>query len=441
MDSVAALPISHRSILKVAIPIMLSNVTEPLIGVVNTAVIGQLPDAYYIGAIAIGSLIFSFLFWGFGFLRLSTGGLSAQAVGAGNTVELTAVIWRALSIAAVAGAALLLASPLIRKVAFDRMGGSPDVRAQGEIYFNYRIWSAPFALVNFCALGWFIGQGRAMTAFMIQIILNLTNMVLGALFVLVLGMKAEGVGLSALIAEISGAALGGVMIWISLRRFHVMASWAQVWEREKLLRTLGANGDIMIRTLCLVFAFAWFTSRGARAGDVIVAANAVLLNFFEVAAYLIDGFAYASEALVGQAVGAGRKDRFLRAVKLTSAWALLVGAAASAVIWLAGPWLIDAMTVNPDVRVAARTYLALASLTPLLGTICFQFDGIFTGAMATREMRNMMIVSLLIYLASWWYLERYFGNSGLWLSLCVFFAARAVSFASRMPHLTRIAFP
>jgi multidrug resistance protein, MATE family len=436
----AALPITHRSVLTVAVPIMLSNMTEPLIGVVNTAVIGQLPEAYYIGAIAIGSLIFSFLFWGFGFLRLSTGGLSAQAVGAGDSVELTAVFWRALSIAAAAGLFLVAASPLIEKAAFDLIGGSPQVRAQGEIYFQYRIWSAPFALINFCVLGWFIGQGRASVAFFVQIFLNLTNMCLGALFVLGYGMKADGVGLSALIAEFSGASLGCFLVWRSLRKMQVTSTWAQVWNREKIRHTLGANTDIMIRTLCLVFAFAWFTSRGARAGDVIIAANAILLNFFEVAAYLIDGFAYASEALVGQAVGARSQQRFHQAIRLTSLWALVVGSFCSLTIWFTGPMLIDLMTVNPNVRETARLYLAWASLTPLLGTICFQFDGIFTGAMATREMRNMMILSLAIYLTAWWFLERGFGNYGLWAALCVFFVARGLTFAARMPALTRTAF-
>ena len=435
-----ALPITHRSVLTVAVPIMLSNMTEPLIGVVNTAIIGQLPEAYYIGAIAIGSLIFSFLFWGFGFLRLSTGGLSAQAVGAGDSVELTAVFWRALSIAAAAGLFLIIASPAIEKVSFDLIGGSPEVRAQGEIYFQYRIWSAPFALINFCVLGWFIGQGRAKIAFIVQIFLNLTNMCLGAFFVLDIHMKADGVGLSALIAEFSGASLGCLLVWRSMQKIERTANWAQVFNREKILRTLGANGDIMIRTLCLVFAFAWFTSRGARAGDVIIAANAILLNFFEVAAYLIDGFAYASEALVGQAVGAKNQPRFRQAVKLTSLWALVVGSVCSLIIWFAGPTVIDLMTVNPTVRETARLYLFWASLTPLLGTICFQFDGIFTGAMATREMRNMMILSLLIYLTCWWFMERNFGNHGLWASLCVFFIARGITFAARMPALTRSAF-
>ena len=439
-SSISLMPISHRSVLTIAVPIMLSNVTEPLIGVVNTAIIGQLPEAYYIGAITIGSLIFSFLFWGFGFLRLSTGGLSAQAVGAGDSAEVTAVLWRALAIAVTVGLCLILASPLIEKVSFDLMGGSPEMRAQGEIYFRYRILSAPFALTNFCILGWFIGQGRATVAFIVQIFLNLINMGLGALFVLSLGMTADGVGLSALIAEFSAALLGGLLVWQSLRKLKARATWAQIWDREKILRTLSANGDIMIRTLCLVFAFAWFAARGARASDVVIAANSVLLLFFDVAAFLIDGFAYASEALVGQSVGAKNRARFNRAVRLTTLWALVVGAICSAIIWFAGPWFIDLMTVNAEVRESARHYLFWAALTPLLGTICFQFDGIFTGAMATREMRNMMVLSLMIYLASWWILERNFGNHGLWAALSVFFIARGVTYAMRMPALARVAF-
>jgi multidrug resistance protein, MATE family len=440
-SSISLMPISHRSVLTIAVPIMLSNVTEPLIGVVNTAVIGQLPEAYYIGAISIGSLIFSFLFWGFGFLRLSTGGLSAQAVGAGDSAEVTAVLWRALAIAVTVGLCLILASPIIEKVSFDLMGGSPEMRAQGEIYFRYRILSAPFALTNFSILGWFIGQGRAAIAFVVQIFLNIVNMALGAWFVLSLGMTTDGVGLSALVAEITAALLGGFLIWRSIHRTKARATWAQIWNREKILRTLSANGDIMIRTLCLVFAFTWFTARGARAGDVTIAANSVLLHFFEVAAYLIDGFAYASEALVGQSVGAKNRERFKYAIKLTTLWALVVGAICSAIIWFAGPWFIDLMTVNVAVRETARHYLFWAALTPLLGTICFQFDGIFTGAMATRDMRNMMVLSLMIYLAAWWILERNFGNHGLWAALSVFFVARGVTYAMRMPALARVAFP
>jgi MATE family multidrug resistance protein len=436
-----ATPITHRSVLAIAVPIMLSNVTEPLIGVVNTAVIGQLPEAYYIGAITVGSVIFSFIFWGFGFLRLSTSGLSAQATGAGDSAELVAVLARAMGIALVAGFALIALSPLIAAFAFDLMGGSAEVRHHAEIYFSYRIWSAPAVFANYCIMGWFIGQARAKLAFLVQLFLNLTNMSLSFLFVMGLGMTSAGVGLAALISEYAAALLGLALIAGILRRMAAHVDPSRILDRAKFLRTLVMNSDIMIRTVCLVFAFTFFTARGARAGDVTVAANTILMHFFDVAAFLIDGFAYASEALVGQAVGAKSKPRFRDAIRLTSIWAGVVGFLCFAIIWFAGPWLIDLMTVNPEVRAMARQYLVWAALTPLLGTVSFQFDGIFTGATATREMRNMMILSLAIFLVAWWFLEPAYGNHGLWIAMCIFFVARGITFGVRMPALTRAAFP
>jgi MATE family multidrug resistance protein len=432
--------ITHRSVLAIAVPIMLSNVTEPLIGVVNTAVIGQLPDAYYIGAIALGSLIFSFVYWGFGFLRMGTGGLSAQATGANDGPELVAVLVRALILAVICGLALIALSPLIGAFAFRLLEGSPAVERHAAVYFYIRIFSAPFALSNFCLLGWFIGQGRAKTGFLIQIYLNLTNMVLDVLFVLGFGMTSDGVALGALIAEVTAALLGLALALRHLRHLAIAIEWPRVLDTAKLWRTLAINRDIMIRTVCLVFAFSWFTARGAKAGDLIIAANAVLMNFFEVAAFLIDGFAFASEALVGQAVGAGNRRRFNDAIRLTSIWAGAVGVLTTLVILAGGSWFIDLMTVNPEVRETARHYLFWAALAPLVGTVCFQFDGIFTGATATADMRNMMIVSLAIYLAAWWWLEPAFGNHGLWAAMIVFFAARGVTFWMRMPALERKAF-
>ena len=432
--------VTHRSVLTVAVPIMLSNVSEPLIGVVNTAVIGQLKEPYYIGAIAVGALIFSFIFWGFGFLRMSTGGLSAQALGAGDRTELVAVLIRALMIGLAAGMGLVLLSPLIREAAFNLVGGSPEIRAHGETYFNYRIFAAPAALSNYCVMGWFIGQSRAKLAFVVQLFLNLTNMALSAFFVLGLGMTSDGVGLAALIAEWSAVTLALVLAAMILRGMGAHISWPRILDPVRLKRTLLMNGDVMIRTLCLVFAFTFFTARGARAGDVVVAANAVLLNLFEVSAYLIDGFAYASEALVGQSVGARNRQRFRAAVWLTSVWAMVLGIVCSLIIWVFGPTLVDLMTLSPEVRETARTYLPWVAVSPVLGVICFQFDGIFTGAMATKDMRNMMIVSLGVFLLAWWMLEGRYGNHGLWAALNIFFIARGITFATRMPSLERRAF-
>ena len=326
---------------------MLSNVSEPLIGVVNTAVIGQLPNPYYIGAIAAGALIFSFIFWGFGFLRLSTGGLSAQAVGAGDAAEVAAVLIRALVIAVAAGLFLIALSPLISRLAFDLIGGSAGIRNHGEVYFGLRIWSrrSPSSLLRH----WLVHRpARAKLAFLVPALPQCRQYgAPSALFVLGLGMTPMAWGLPPSLPMIAAAALGVVIALILLSDMAVNLDRTLIFHPHQLWRTVAMNGDVMIRTLCLVFAFAWFTARGARAGDVTIAANAVLMHFFSVAAYLIDGFAYASETLVGQSVGARNRERFRAAVRITSIWAVVVGAASSLIIWFAGPWLIDLMTVSP----------------------------------------------------------------------------------------------
>jgi multidrug resistance protein, MATE family len=235
--------------------------------------------------------------------------------------------------------------------------------------------------------------------------------------------------------------LGLALAFRALGKSGDLPRLADVFHAEPFKKLIAANADIMIRTFCLVFAFGWFVSRGAKAGDITVAANAVLMNLFEVAAYLIDGFAYASEALVGQSVGAKDRSGFSRAVRITTLWALVFAASFSLVIWLAGMQLIALITTNADVKTLALVYLPWAALTPLLGAVCFQFDGIFTGAMATRDMRNMMVLSLIIFLVAWWILEPRYGNHGLWAALCVFFVARGITFAIRMPALQRRAFP
>lgn len=440
MQSPQSTPVTHKGVLAIAVPIMLSNVTEPMIGVVNTAVIGQLPGAYYIGAITVGALIFNFIYWGFGFLRLGTGGLSAQATGSGDPEELVAVLMRALIIAAVAGVAIILLSPLIGRLTFSLIEGSTEVESHAATYFYIRVFSAPFALIGFCLIGWFVGQGRARTAFIIQLYLNLTNMALSLLFVLGLGMTSDGVALAALIAEVTAALVGLFIAFRRLREMGARFERYRVFDRAKLIRTLAINRDIMIRTVCLVLVFSWFTARGAKASDVIVSANAILMHFFDVAAFLIDGFAFSTEALVGQAVGARDRQRFNKAIQLTSIWAVVVGLLTFAIIWIGGPFFIDGMTVNEEVRETARHYLPWAALAPLIGVACFQYDGIFTGATQTADMRNMMLVSMIVFFLAWWPLEQTYGNHGLWASMIVFFAARGILFALRMPALRKAAF-
>jgi multidrug resistance protein, MATE family len=435
-----AAKITHGKVLAIAIPIMLSNVSQPLIGVVDTAVIGRLPEAYYIGAIAIASLIFSFLYWGFGFLRIGTSGLTAQAFGADDRSEVAAVLGRALMVAVGCGLLLILLGPFIEGLAFRLIEGSGQVEANAALYFRIRVWSAPFALINFVMLGWFIGQGRARMAFGLQLVLNLTNMALDAAFVLGLGMTTAGVALGTLLAEIVAAGLGFAIVWGAIRQGQIKFERALIFDAAKLKRTFAINFDIMVRTWCLVFAFWWHAAQGAKQGDVIVSANAVLMHCFEVAAYLIDGFAYAAEALVGQAVGAKSFIRYRDAIIISTQWALAVGAILAVIILLAGPQFIDALAVNADVRQTARIYLPWVALSAILGVVCFQLDGIFTGATRTQDMRNMMIISIIIYLICWWAASRVLGNHGLWMALNIFFVVRAVTLGARIPALEQASF-
>ncbi|MEM7636994.1 MAG: MATE family efflux transporter, partial [Pseudomonadota bacterium] len=297
-------PITHKSVITMAVPIMLANVSQPLLGVVDTAVIGQLPDPFYIGAIAIGALIFSLVYWGFGFLRMGTSGIAAQAYGAGDGKELAAVLYRALLLAAGIGVVLLLLAPLISKLSFWLISASPDIEREAKIYFDIRIWSAPFSLANYAILGWLIGIGQMRWAFVVQVYLNVANMVLDALFVLHLDMATAGIGYGTLIAEVSSAFVGLAVVWMFLRRDGERPSWTRILDRDRVQRMVLVNGDIMVRTLCLTFGFSWFASQGAKISDVAVSANAILMQLFFMGSYMIDGFATVSEALVGQSVGA-----------------------------------------------------------------------------------------------------------------------------------------
>jgi len=428
----------HRDVLAIALPMIFSNVTTPLIGAVDTAVIGQLGSAPLIGAVAVGATIFTFFYWAFGFLRMGTTGLTAQASGAVRQREVLATLYRALLVAGAAGLAIIVLQGAIAAAAFTLMGASADVNTAARTYFDIRIWSAPAALVNYALVGWFIGLGRAGMAFRLQLLLNLTNIGLDALFVLGFGWGIAGVAAGTLIAE-TGAAVVGIAVALRAAEGVKLRAW-RVFNAGKLKRMIAVNGDIMIRTLSLLFAFSFFTAQGARSGDLILAANAVLMHFLSVSAYFLDGVAYATEALTGKAIGARDPKRFSAAVRLSSIWAAALSLATGAAFWLAGGAIIDVMTVNTAVREVAKEYLFWAALAPLIGVACFQLDGIFIGATRTRDMRNMMLISLAVYLGAWALLTPLLGNHGLWAALMVLFVVRALTLAWRFPALERAAF-
>jgi multidrug resistance protein, MATE family len=428
--------VTNRTVLAIAVPIMISNVSTPLLGVVDMAVIGRLPDPAYIGAVALGALVFTFVFWAFGFLRMGTTGLTAQALGANDASEVRASLGRALLIAAAVGVGLIVLQQPIGSAAFAVLDGSDKVEGLARSYFAVRIWAAPATLANYALLGWFIGLGQARTALVLQLVLNLSNMVLDALFVLVFDFGVAGVAAGTLMAEVLAAGVG-----LTLARRHLVHvggqwNWAAVRDRAQLTRALAVNRDIMVRTLALVLVLVWFVSQGARQGDVLLAANALLMQFVSVAAYFLDGVAFAAEALVGRAVGAAQRTWLLAAMKLTTVWAVALAGAASVVFWLLGPGLIDLLTVDAAVRRTARDFLPWAALAPLAGVWSFQLDGIFIGATRSRDMRNAMLLSLGLFLAGWWVL-RPFGNHGLWGALYVSYAARTLTLLRCLPALVR----
>jgi len=432
--------LNHGQVLAIAIPIILANVTTPLIGLIDTAVLGQLGDPHFIGGVALGAVIFNFLYWGFGFLRMGTTGLTAQAEGSGNTKETGATLMRALLIAVIAGIAIIILQRPILDVFMQLIGGSQAVEMSAADYFNIRIWAAPAGLANFAFLGWFIGIGRARTALLLQLLLNGTNAVLDAWFVLGLGLEVKGVAYGTLISETLAASAG---LWIAinvLKQRGTSFSLSRVLDRAAIRRVISVNGDIMIRTICVLFAFTWFTAKSAEAGDVVLAANSVLMTLTHLAAYFLDGFAFSAETLAGQAIGAKRINRFRDAVRLSTLWAIGFSVAASLIFWFGGYWIIDLLTINEEVRATARAYLVWAALVPITGVMAYQLDGIFIGATRTADMRNMMLISVIFYLALWAMLTPVYGNHGLWASIVIFIGLRAVTLGIRYPALVRTSF-
>jgi MATE family, multidrug efflux pump len=430
--------ISNTRVFAIAGPVMLTNVTTPLLGVVATAAIGRLGDAALLGGVAMASVAFDCLFWLFGFLRMGTVGFTAQALGADDTLEQRAVLARALMIAAAIGIVILALQRPFATLVFDAMGGSADVTAAARRYFFVRAWSAPFALGNYVILGWLVGLARVRTAMAIQIGLNIVNMAMMVVLVLGLDMGVVGAAAASVIAEMAGFVAGIAVAWHILGG-RLALPRAVLFDRARLTRMLAVNRDIMIRTAALIAAYAFFTARGARSGDVTLAANAVLQNFMLVGSFFLDGIATAAEQLCGQAYGASDRDAFAQAVRLIVIWGLAFGLAATALYAAGGSSFIQFMTTSSEVQTAARHYLWFAALGPACGVMAFCFDGIYIGATWARDMRNLMLAALAAYFIAWWLLQS-LGNAGLWIAFLVFYLARGALQAARYPALVRTPF-
>lgn len=432
--------ISRRSVFLIAWPIILSNLSTPLLGLVDTAVIGNLGDPALLGAIAVGAMIFSFIYWGFGFLRMGTTGLVAQASGAGDAIEVKAAYYRALILAIGIGLVIVSMQYPLRDFAFQMIEGSTAVESAASTYFGIRIWAAPFSLTYLVMLGYLLGHQKSAVILWLQLLLNGTNIVLDLLFVVWLDWGVAGIALATVIAEVLATAVGLFIVTRHMRqhygRFALPRS--RLMDVAALSRTFSVNRDIMIRTLCLIFAFAWFTNEGAKSGDVLLATNAILMQFVSFAAFFLDGYALAGESLVGNAVGARSKKQYTRSLRFMIELGLLTAAAVSVLFFAIGPTVIDLLTNVDEVRIAARQYLPWVIAAPLLSLWCYLLDGVFIGATCTREMRNAMIISLLIYLGSWYLLAPLFANHGLWAALQIYFVARALSLAWYLPQVSKL---
>jgi MATE family multidrug resistance protein len=440
MSRVLPFEVTHRSVLAIAVPMTLAHLSTPLLGIVDTAVIGRLGRADLLGGIAVGSVIFSILFTTFNFLRSGTTGLTAQAVGAGDAVAETAALYRAGLIGLAAGLLVIVLQAPILAVSLAFMGASGEVERAVSVYFSIRILGAPFALLNYAILGWFLGRGQAVTGLALQLLLNCLNMALNATFVLWLDWGVAGVAWGTVIGEAVTAVSGVALCARTLARGFGIPG-PLLFARDGLMRTFAINRDIMVRSFSLLFAFALFTSASARQGDVALAANAVLMNFFLLGGYFLDGFATAAEQLAGRAVGARYRPAFSRAVRLTFVWGASLAIVLSAVLLIGGPLFIDILTTNEEIRRTARVYLVWAALTPLLGVAAFEFDGVFIGATWSDDMRNMMLVSLAAYVVAWQVATPHLGNHGLWLAIAVFLVVRGATLALRYPVRLARTFP
>ncbi len=431
----------HGEIFRIAWPIILANVAVPLLGLADTAVIGNAGTVAELGAIALGALIFSFVYWGFGFLRMGTTGFTAQAAGAGDEPEVRAALGRSLAIALSVGLGLILFQLPIGRISLALINGSPEVEAVALQYFHVRIWGAPATLATFAIMGTFVGLGRSRQLMAVQLILNALNIILDVLFAGYLGWGAWGIALGTTLSEWAACLLSS---WLVLKLLRDRQSddeplwpWKRITDLERLKRTLGANGDIMIRTLLLLFGFAWFTDQSARFGDTTLAANHVLLQIVTFTAYFLDGYAFATESLVGSSMGAGDGATLDGAIARSTQLA-----AASAVILASGTWvlggvLVDTLTTSIPVRAEARSCLPLATVYILCSFAAFQLDGIFIGATRTRDMRNASIESTLLFLLACWPLVAWAGNQGLWTAFLLFVLIRAVCLGLRYPALRR----
>ncbi|MDB2377881.1 MATE family efflux transporter [Luminiphilus sp.] len=439
--------LSYRHLLSMAWPFIVANASVPLLGIVDTAVIGNTGSVVDLGAIALGALIFSFVYWSFGFLRMGTTGFIARADGAGDKTEVRAIFGRSCLIAVAVGLLLLILQWPIGLLSFQLLSGDESVEVVAQSYFYTRIWGAPATLMIFVIMGVWIGLGQARELLKLQLFLNGLNMVLDILAAGVLGLGAVGIAGGTVVAEVITCGLGFYRLKRFLVESHAVApEWRMFWPTKRLrqysqlLALLSANTDIMVRTLLLVFAFSFFTNEAAKFGVVALAATHIVLQIMAFTAFFLDGFAYVAESLSGRSYGAKDKATFSRVLRRTTQLAALAAIGLSGLVVLTGEALISALTNLEEVVALSTTLLPVCAAYVLASFPAFQLDGLFIGTSRTREMRNASLGSTVVFLCAIAWLGSYFGLMGLWWAMVVFVLVRAVSlwlyFPAVMKHFT-----
>jgi len=426
---------TRKQVFTLAIPVIFANLATPLLGMVDTAVMGRFPDATHIAAIGLGATVFSLLFWGFSFLRLTTVGLTAQASGANHYTALYAHLLRPLLLAAGIGALLLLLQYPLAALLFGLLGGEAEVQALGKAYYFVRIWAAPFTLANFALSAWFLGQGKAGRVLLLQLILNGTNIVLTLWFVLHLKWGIRGAALGTVIAEMTVFAVALLWAWRGWLAGHWAAVKEELHNRAKWALLWRANGNIMLRTLLLVGGNALLINRSAALGTDVLAANQMLMQLVMLASYFLDGFANVGEVYGGRAVGRADSHALQRIALRTGSYALAAAAAVAAALWLSGSFWLQVFTVNEALQQLTYTYIGWVALLPVVAVLAFHLDGLFLGATATRAMRNGMLWSFAVFVLAILLLVPQWGNHGLWLAYWFFMGTRGVTLLWQWPAL------
>lgn len=427
----------HVRVFSLAFPMVLSNITVPLLGLVDAAVIGHLDHAWYLGGVAVGSTMIAVTFWLLGFLRMATTGLTAQAYGADDKAGLANVFLQGISLAWLLAFAIIAVHPLIADWVFSYSDASTEVKRYADQYFSVRIWSAPAALTNLVIMGWLLGAQNAKKPMMLLIVINVINIVLDVLFVVGFGWKVQGAAAASVIADYSGMALGLYFVAQRWKQEMLPAPLAQ-WKKASagMGRLLKLNRDIFLRSLCLQLAFTFMTFQGATLGDNVVAANAVLMNFLMLVSFAMDGFAYAMEAMVGKAIGARNRNELMDSLTATTFWSLVISLLITAAFLIFGEQIVGVISDIPAVREQAFVYLPWLIAMPLVAMWCFLLDGVFIGATRGREMRNTMFVAMAGFFVIWWLLSGW-GNHALWAAMLGFMALRGLTLGVLFVHQWR----